>query len=298
MKKLIYFSFISLLSHFSLAQQNDFAKYVDPMIGTGGHGHTFPGATCPFGMVQLSPDTRIDGSWDGCSGYHYSDSLIYGFSHTHLSGTGCSDFGDILLFPSAKEIPLTALEAGKVNSSFSHRNEKAEAGYYSVQLDNGVSVELTSTSRVGMHRYVFPNAQYAYIMLDLELRDKVISSSATLHENKRVTGFRESEAWAKDQMVMYDLEFSQPFEDAYTINGSVMKQEEPVSGTKVRVVFKFKLNESKTILTKVALSPVTIEGAEKNMMAELPAWDFEKVKADAKANWNMELGKIEINENN
>src|ERR1051325_7369931 len=138
-----------ILFAFTRVQSQNNTQYVDPMIGTGGHGHTFPGATVPFGMVQLSPDTKVDGSWDGCSGYHYSDSVIYGFSHTHLSGTGCSDYGDILLMPMTGE---PSLDEKIYSSSFSHSNEKATAGYYSVKLDDDqVLAELTATTRVGMH---------------------------------------------------------------------------------------------------------------------------------------------------
>lgn len=285
-----------ILCSTTFSQQTNFSQYVDPMIGTGGHGHTFPGATAPFGMVQLSPDTRIDGSWDGCSGYHYSDSAIYGFSHTHLSGTGCSDFGDILIFPSETAIAPATLLDGKILSTFKHENEKAEAGYYSVKLDNGVKAELTSTTRVGLHRYEFPAAEFAYIVLDLELRDKCIGASAVLKDKKIVTGYRQSEAWAKNQVVMYSLEFSQEFVDAYIYAGSVMEQQEPVSGTKVRICFKFKQSPSHSIMVKVGLSPGTIEGAQKNIAAELPHWDFERTKKEAKASWDKELGKIEITE--
>ncbi|MBA3972320.1 MAG: glycoside hydrolase family 92 protein, partial [Bacteroidetes bacterium] len=269
-------------------------NYVDPMIGTGGHGHTFPGATVPFGMVQLAPDTRIDGSWDGCSGYHYSDSIIHGFSHTHLSGTGCSDFGDIVLFPTTENIKPSDLLEHKFTSTFKHKNEKASAGYYSVGLDNGVKVELTAATRVGFHKYTFPKSEYAYIILDLELRDKVLGAAVVIRDNKKVVGYRQSEAWAKNQIVMYDLEFSEPFIDASDFSGSVMEQKEPVSGTKVRVCFKFKMPPNNVIMTKVALSPVTIEGAEKNMAAECPHWDFEKTKKEAENYWNKELSKIEV----
>ncbi len=276
------------------AQQTKHTQYVDPMIGTGGHGHTFPGATVPFGMVQLSPDTRIDGSWDGCSGYHYSDSIIYGFSHTHLSGTGCSDYGDIVLFPTTENVQSADLLNQKFSSTFNHKNEKATAGYYSVALDNGVLAELTATTRVGFHKYTFPKSEFSYIILDLELRDKVINASATLRNNTTISGFRRSEAWAKDQLIMYHLEFSEPFIDAFTYNGSVMNQTKSVSGTKVRICFKFTTPTNRTIMAKVALSPVSTEGAEKNKKAELPHWDFEKTKKDAETLWDKELSKIEV----
>ncbi|HET6992994.1 MAG TPA: glycoside hydrolase family 92 protein, partial [Bacteroidia bacterium] len=180
----------------------DFAKYVDPMIGTAGHGHTFPGATAPFGMVQLSPDTRVDGSWDGCSGYHYSDSVIYGFSHTHLSGTGCSDYGDILFMP-GNTYPMFDNDPEKkynYTSTFSHKNEHAEAGYYSVVLDKSkVKVELTASPRVGVHRYTFPTNDSNWIILDLKHRDEVIASEINIINDHTIQGFRESKAWANDQ---------------------------------------------------------------------------------------------------
>ncbi|MDQ3048024.1 MAG: GH92 family glycosyl hydrolase, partial [Bacteroidota bacterium] len=277
----------------SLAAQINYSNYVDPMIGTGGHGHTFPGATVPFGMVQLSPDTRIDGSWDGCSGYHFSDSIVYGFSHTHLSGTGCSDYGDILLFPSANPVTPTELLDKKISSTFNHKNEKASAGYYSVLLDNGVKAELTSTTRVGMHRYTFPEGEFAYIVLDLVLRDKLINASASLVSDTKVKGYRQSEAWARNQTVMYVMEFSEPLLDGFTSQESIKGMKEPVSGN-VRICYKFKMPKDRTVLVKVALSPVTVEGCEKNMIAELPHWNFDQVRKEAEQSWNKELSKIEV----
>ena len=143
------------------------------MIGTGGHGHTYPGATLPFGMVQLSPDTRIDGSWDGCSGYHFDDSTIYGFSHTHLNGTGCSDFGDIMLMPTMGKGKI--VNSKNYSSTFSHQNEKASSGFYSVKLDkNNIDVRLTTSTRVGFHEYTFNQTGEAAIVLDLNHRDKLL----------------------------------------------------------------------------------------------------------------------------
>jgi putative alpha-1,2-mannosidase len=148
---LLYIAVSSCKNH-----QKTPADYVNPFVGTGGHGHTFPGATLPFGMVQLSPDTRIDGSWDGCSGYHYSDSIIYGFSHTHLSGTGVSDYGDILLMPQTGK---SSFENKEYATKFSHKNESASAGFYSVKMENNIYVELTATTRVGFHKYTFPSGK-------------------------------------------------------------------------------------------------------------------------------------------
>ncbi len=291
-KPIVFFVYLIIISQFGQSQSN-FAQYVNPMIGTGGHGHTFPGATVPFGMMQLSPDTRIDGSWDGCSGYHHDDVLLYGFSHTHLSGTGCSDFGDVLLFPTTAKVQASDLEQRKFSTTFKHDHEEASAGYYSVEMDNGIKAELTATTRVGFHQYTFPKSEFAYILLDLELRDKVIAAEAKLQGNTKVVGFRQSEAWAKNQMVMYDLEFSEPFIEAFTSDGALGNTASAL-GKKVRVCFKFKLPSSSIIKVKVALSPTTWGGAEKNMDAECNHWDFNKVKVQAEASWNKALSKIEI----
>jgi putative alpha-1,2-mannosidase len=291
--------FIFLLSAFCLltslaAQTRDYTRWVNPFIGTGGHGHTFPGATLPFGMVQLSPDTRID-NWDGSSGYHYSDDVIYGFSHTHLSGTGIPDGCDILFMPTVGEPEFFAKEGDKsVNgyaSKFSHANEKAEPGYYSVKLDDdGILAEMTATKRVGFHRYTFPKAGRANIILDLRWRDKVFETEAKVVGN-RIEGFRESSSWAKKQKVYFVAEFQKKI-------GETVSEIEDVSGPggqrEVKTALKFKVRAGEVILVKVAISSVSIEGARKNLEAELPGWDFDKVRADAKAAWNKELSKIEV----
>src|SRR5688500_13690627 len=195
-------------------QPRDFTRHVNPFIGTGGHGHTFPGATVPFGMVQLSPDTRID-NWDGSSGYHYSDNIIYGFAHTHLSGTGIPDGCEILFMPTVGEPQFFAKEGDKsVNgyaAKFSHANEKAEPGYYSVKLnDDELLVELTATKSVGFHRYTFPSGSMASIVLDLKWRDKLLDSNVRVNGNQRIEGYRKSSSWAKDQTVYFSAEFSKP----------------------------------------------------------------------------------------
>ncbi|HSK72829.1 MAG TPA: hypothetical protein VK892_14100, partial [Pyrinomonadaceae bacterium] len=210
----------------AFAQTKDYTRYVNSFIGTGGHGHTFPGATVPFGFVQLSPDTRID-NWDGSSGYHYSDSVIYGFSHTHLSGTGIPDYCDILFMPTIGEPQFTAKEGEKdVNgyaSKFSHANEKAEAGYYSVRLDDdNISVEMTATKRVGLHRYTFPKSDEANIILDLKWRDRVLDSELKIVGKNRIEGYRRSSSWAKNQIVYFVAEFSKPFADDSKINQNIL----------------------------------------------------------------------------
>ena len=254
--------------------QRDLTQYVNPFIGTGGHGHTFPGAIVPFGMVQLSPDTRLTG-WDGCSGYHYSDSRLYGFSHTHLSGTGISDYGDILFLPTLKRVQSAA---------FQHRNETAAPGYYSVKLDDdNIFVELTATARTGLHRYTFPGTKNANVIIDLAHRDKVIDSDLRVTSNTTIVGWRRSQAWAKDQIVYFAAEFSQPF----TSHGATDRD--------LRSYFRFDTRDGAPLLVKVGISSVDVDGALRNLRAELNHWDFDKVKADAKAAWNRELNKISVN---
>ncbi len=269
------------------AQTKDFAKWVDPFIGTGGHGHTFPGATMPFGMVQLSPDTRID-NWDGSSGYHYSDDTIYGFSHTHLSGTGIPDGCDILFMPTTKDLKM-AEQSGNGNSlfveNFSHADEKAEPGYYSVKMEDEIFVELTSTVRVGVHRYTFPSKENAIVAIDLNWRDKLLGSDFNRVSPTRIEGFRRSTSWAKNQTVYFAAEFSRPYE---------LKFESKTNDHVTQSQLRFNLKDDRQLLVKVAISYVSIEGARKNLAAELPGWDFDKVRADAKAAWNKELSKIEV----
>jgi predicted alpha-1,2-mannosidase len=200
--------------------QKDFTQYVNPFIGTGGHGHTFPGAVFPFGMIQLSPDTR-EANWDGSSGYHYSDSKIYGFSHTHLSGTGIPDGCDVLLTPIMGEIMPAELGAdaieGNFASEFSHSAESASPGYYSVFLSKySINAELTATQRVGLHRYTFQKSGKAHIILDLDWRDKLVGSDLKIIGNNKIEGYRQSSSWAKDQRVYFVIEFSRPFNDVLT----------------------------------------------------------------------------------
>ena len=253
--------------------QRDLTRYVNPFVGTGGHGHTFPGAIVPFGMVQLSPDTRLTG-WDGCSGYHYSDSVVYGFSHTHLSGTGISDYGDILLMP-------TVGKPKKDHTSrFSHKYERASPGFYSVLLeDDNIIVELTATARAGMHRYVFPTTNEANIILDLAHRDRVIDSGLKI-EGQTVLGWRRSRAWARDQVVYFAIEFSQPFTGHESDD--------------LHASFRFEARTETPILVRVGISAVSAEGALRNLRAEINHWNFARVQKDATAAWNRELSKITI----
>lgn len=274
--------------------KSDFAKYVDPMIGTAGHGHTFPGATAPFGMVQLSPDTRIDGSWDGCSGYHYDDDTIYGFSHTHLSGTGCSDYGDILFMP-GRETDKDFLKNS--SSGFSHANEKASAGYYSVVLDNfKTKAELTASPRVGVHRYTFENDGHNAILVDLVHRDEVLDSHIEIVNDRTIKGYRFSKAWANDQRVYFYAEFSRPFEKSVVYDKNKAVNADSLTSKSIKAVFSFG-EDGETIhqvIVKVALSAVSCENAKMNMETEVPDFDFDAVLKKVLQQWNSELGKIEV----
>jgi len=280
-----------LLSAVTFSQ--NYQQYVNPFIGTGGHGHTYPGATVPFGMVQLSPDTRIDGSWDGCSGYHYTDNVIYGFSHTHLNGTGCSDFGDIMLMPTMGE---PSFDPKEYSSIFSHANEKASAGFYSVKLDkHNIDVRLTTSTRVGFHEYTFNKAGQANIILDLNHRDKLLEGEVRIIDEKRIWVKRRSEAWARDQYVFALIEFEKPFGiNKVKCNGEKGRR---FNGTELALSFSRKVEKGEKLKVKVTLSPTGYEGAELNA-SEIKDWDFNKVKKAAEQLWYKELSKIEISESN
>ena len=258
------------------SQKEDLTKYVNQWIGTGGHGHVFLGANVPFGLVQLGP-TQYTHGWDWCSGYHISDSLIIGFGHMHLSGTGIGDLGDIALLP-----------VGYVNQKdvrFDHQNEVVRPGYYSVKLNNpNVFVELTATKRVGMHRYTFGgDAESGLIALNLRQGigwDNVKESRITQESPNTVTGYRRSHGWARDQIIYFVAEFSSPV--------TVQEQQ----GDTVTV---FRIDDvSSPLLVKVALSPVSVENAKLNMKAELPDWHFNNTVATARQAWNDELSKIKV----
>jgi predicted alpha-1,2-mannosidase len=272
----------------------DFAKHVNPFIGTGGHGHTFPGATTPYGMVQLYHDTRIDGSWDGCSGYHYSDNVIYGFSHTHLNGTGVSDFGDIMLMPTMGE---PSFDNKVYSSSFSHANEKASAGFYSVKLDkHNIDVRLTTSTRMGFHEYTFHENGQANIILDLNHRDKLLEGEIRIIDNKTFEILRRSEAWATNQYVYAQMEFNVPMEINLT-KANETKAKKLYQGTKLALSFSKQVKKGEKILVKVSLSPTSYEGAKINS-SEITHWNFEKVKIQTKKLWNKELSKIKVSSQN
>jgi predicted alpha-1,2-mannosidase len=271
-------------------------SYVNPFIGTGGHGHTYPGPSLPFGMIQPGPDTRQTG-WDSSSGYHYSDTRILGFSHTHLSGTGIPDYGDVLLMPTAGDVRLDKRTDGTpgYSSAFKHAEEQAEPGYYAVTLgDSGVRAELTATLRVALHRYAFPAGQSAHVVLDLAHRDEVIDASIDVAANGEVTGHRRSRSWAKDQRVYFVIRFSQPVQSATLASGDQLdRTARHAEGTALKVVFDF-AEGAAPLLVKVGISAVSVDGARRNLEAELPGWDFDAVRRAASDAWERELGRIRV----
>ncbi|GAB4324202.1 MAG: hypothetical protein Kow00127_16890 [Bacteroidales bacterium] len=270
---------------------------VDPFIGTGGHGHTYPGAVVPFGMVQLSPDTRLEG-WDGCSGYHYSDTIVYGFSHTHLSGTGVADYADLLLMP-MDTFPLLNNGAEDYRKGyadrFSHDNEVARPGYYSTWLEEEqIRVELTATPRCGFHRYTFQEPGRHFVIIDLAHRDRVISSVVRIVNAYEIEGWRRSSSWAADQQLFFVLRFSKPVAEWFFDADTLSDRGAQGSGKPVRGWLAFDLEDTTSLQVKVGISAVDSKGARKNLDAELPHDDFDRAVWDAEQLWAGELGKIMV----
>ncbi len=270
---------------------------VDPFIGTDAHGHTHPAASLPFGMVQAGPDTRLQG-WDGSSGYHWSDSVIYGFSHTHLSGTGIPDYGDVLLMPTVGVVRWNNGADGRpgYGSRFDHHRERAQPGYYAVHLDDpGVEVELTATRRAALHRYRFPATDSAGVILDLVHRDPVTDASIRFVSDTELEGWRFSSSWARDQRVFFVIRFSRPFDRrGIAVGDSLRGGIEEARGRRLKAFVGFTGAWEEPLLVKVGLSGVDIEGARRNLEHELPGWDFEAVRSKAEEVWSAELGKVEV----
>lgn len=290
---------------FSCAEQDLPKEYTDSVnvfIGTGGHGHTFPGATLPHGMVQLSPDTRLFG-WDACSGYYYDDTSIMGFTHTHLSGTGIGDYGDILFMPVVGEKPLIAGTAENPDegyrSRFSHEQESARSGYYQVLLqDDSINVELTATLRAGLHRYTYPKASDARLIVDMEPTIHGHQHPVTqirVVNDSTIAGMKYTVGWAKRHYVYFYAVFSSPFD--YKLYSGTEYQSDSTSVTvnTAKAVISFRnLPADGRVLAKVGISSVDEEGARLNVEAEIPNWDFEGVMKQANTAWNEALGKIDI----
>ncbi len=278
-------------------QLRDEIQYVNPFIGTGFHGHTFPGATRPFALVQVSPDTHIMG-WDASSGYHYDDDRIYAFSHTHLSGTGIGDLGDVAI------LPFSGGDSIKPVATFKKETEKATPGYYTVRLDNfGINVELTSTDRVGFHKYTYDNPKDRRVLLDLghvlqpNWGHKLVGNEYLFVNDSTVEGTVKTQGWAHFHSVSYRITFSEPIETLYQyIDGNLRKDSLFLRlNTTGDLKFHYKFAESnKPLYVKVAISPVDTDGADRNMLAELPGWDFEATRTESARIWNEALNSIQI----
>ena len=277
---------------------------VNPFIGTGGHGHTFPGACSPFGMVQLSPDTRLEG-WDGCSGYHYSDDVVYGFSHTHLSGTGVSDYGDLLLMPCTGPIRWNngAERDGKngYGSSFRKKYESTSPGYYAVFLDDyEIDVELTAGQRVGMHRYQLPDTDF-HLIVDLEHRDPLLDYSLSQSGSREISGYRISRAWAPEQHFYFVIQFSADIAEYHP--GPVRKMAKEGSpaqlkqsrGKETIAAIRFDPDQmDRELKIKVGVSAVSVDNARENLDLELQGFNFEGLHASTRGGWLRELEAIEL----
>lgn len=285
---LLFFPFVVLSCSVG---KTDYTNSVNPFIGTGGHGHTYPGATLPHGLVQLSPDTRTNG-WDACSGYHYDDSTLVGFSHTHLSGTGIGDLGDILFLPFTDKLQTVAPNGEdkepRFGSAFSHKNEKASPGYYSVHLDTyNIDVELTASMRVGFHRYTFPDDKQAGLFIDLTRtihNRQLLSSQLSVISNTEIQGMKHVSGWAPDRYVYFYAQFSEPF------TARVDKNQ--------KATLTFNSTDSKgQVLVKVGISLVDADGAKNNLLSEVDNWNFNTVRKNANNIWDKELSKIKIKTN-
>jgi len=324
--KNIFFIALLLLTTKTYTQENLF-KYVNPLIGTEKMGHTYPGATAPFGAVQLSPDTdtisyELNGKYNPdiykyCAGYRYEDYTIVGFSHTHFSGTGHSDLGDFLIMPTIGKLqmnPGTAQDPDNgFRSRFSHDEEFAQAGYYSVNLkDYNIKAELTATTRVGVHRYTFPESSEAHIILDLmsgiyNYDGKTIWTYVRVVNDSTITGYRQTNGWARTRTVYFAMQFSKKFksygrkdfdsQQAYRGFWRKFNQNEnfpEIAGQKIRMYFDFDTKDREEVMIKFSLSPVSQSNAMMNLKTETPGWDFDEIKAQTQNVWNKELNKIQI----
>ncbi|TDO19589.1 GH92 family glycosyl hydrolase [Pedobacter duraquae] len=327
MKKIL-FGICGLLCAYVAQAQKQPYQYVKPIIGTEKMGHTYPGATVPFGAVQLSPETDTlsyeqNGKYNGdvykyCAGYQYSDKTIVGFSHTHFSGTGHSDLGDFLIMPTTGKLQLNPGTANEpqsgYRSAFSHDTEVSEANYYKVKLtDHQITAEMTTSARVGFHQYTFPKSDQSHIILDLisgiyNYGDKNVWTYLRVVNDTLVTGYRQTSGWARTRTVYFAMTFSKPiasygqknYDPKQVYRGFWGKFDQTkdfpeMAGRKIRAYFDFKTTEGEKIKIKFALSPVSQENALENMRAEIPGWDFEKVKRDGQQAWNKELNKIAVN---
>lgn len=281
------------------SNNEDLINFVDPFIGTGGHGHTYPGATVSFGMIQLSPDNGIS-SWDWCSGYHYSDSIVSGFSHLHLSGTGIGDLADILFMPTNKKLDLTTKTTSRdqfpYKSSYSHTNENASPGYYRVFLeDPKINVELTASQRTAFHKYTFAKNDKQSVVIDLGFAinwDKALKTGITIEDQYTISGYRFSTGWAKNQKVFFVAKFSKPISESVLLANKQIVTANKTEGENTATQLFFDPKNSEELLIKVALSSVSVANAKDNLDAE--KLTFDNTKSDAASIWNSALNKIEV----
>ena len=299
MNRILLSSIFTFMLITGTIEAGEHTQYVNPFIGTGAvhgslSGNNYPGATVPFGMIQLSPDTREAPDWAQASGYDYNDQTIYGFSHTRLSGTGASDLIDLLLLPTSER---------RTSSNFSHTAEKAQPGYYQVMLaDEGINAELTATTRTGIHRYSYPNGKEAQLIIDLDhsankgsWNRRIINSQIRIVNDHAIEGYRIITGWAKLRKVYFYIEFSSPILSSSLRDGDRQYENTPViNGSNLHAMLRFgKLNE-KPLICKVALSPVSTDNAQLNLKQEASHWDFNQYTTDADRLWEKELEKINI----
>ncbi|WP_406843666.1 GH92 family glycosyl hydrolase [Flavobacterium soyae] len=279
----------------------NYTQYVNPLIGSAGHGHVFVGANVPFGAVQLGPVNVFEG-WDWCSGYNYASNTILGFTHTHLSGTGIGDLNDILLLPVSGKAALTKGTkedmATGYGSYFSHNNEIVKPGYYSVLLDKyNIKAELTASERVGFHKYTFNSDDDAHILVDLADGigwDRPVKTFIRKVDETKIEGYRYSAGWAADQRIYFAMEFSEPIANITLHDSTAVVRGNGGEGLKMKAVLDFNTLKNKQVLVKVGISPVSSENAGANIKAEIPNWDFDKVVKEANSKWNKELNKVQI----
>ena len=295
-RNIIHMACLAALLAACTSQKENPVDFIDPFIGTGFHGHTYPGATVPFGAVQLSPDTRA-GNWDACAGYHYDDSTITGFSHTHLSGTGCIDLGDLLIRPTTQSIDLSK-KTICTPTVFRHEDEKAEAGYYAVLLhEEGIRAELTATAHTGVHRYTFPKESTPTVIVDLKHsldNEHIYESSLQVVNPHEITGMRNTRGWSDNQRIYFVIQCSQPFEKATLVSNQKALEGKEAEGTDLQALLKFKDRTSEPIVMKVGLSIVSVENARENLQAEVEGFDFDAVKQAAYHTWNDAVSAIKV----
>ena len=297
---LLVYSFTILCA---ATRAQSFTSYVDPYIGSGGHGHVFVGASVPFGAVQLGPENFYKG-WDWCSGYNYGDSMVIGFAHTHLSGTGIGDLADILIMPYTGTVKtdkgIERNPGSGYASHYSHKNEKVRPGYYAVKLDDShIGVELTASERVGFHRYHFPAGKEAHVIIDLKegINDQATDTYIQQIDPYTLKGYRFSKGWAKDQWLFFAIKLSQPIQKFQVYDNDKLLEGKDGKGKAIKGLISFNTTPE-TLLFKVSISPVSADNALANIDAEIPHWDFDSVVKQADDKWNRELSKINIETKN